>query len=277
MKLSNLKFLTPILIAGALMGATSNTTITVKGSDTMVILAQRWAEAYMAKNPGTVIQVTGGGSGTGISALINGTTDICNASRPMKSAERGKLKERYATLGVEIKAAKDGLSLYVHESNNVKTLSLPQIKAIYQGKITNWKELGGPDAKIIVYGRENNSGTYVFFKDNVLGGGDFLPSMLSMPGTAAVVNAVSKDKNGIGFGGAAYAKGIHIVPVKKDDKSPAVEPNAENIKSGAYPVSRFLYLYLRNRPTGETKAFIDWILTPEGQSIATKVGYFPAR
>lgn len=277
MKISNLKFLTPILIAGALMGATSNTTITVKGSDTMVILAQRWAEAYMAKNPGTVIQVTGGGSGTGISALINGTTDICNASRPMKSAERGKLKERYATLGVEIKAAKDGLSLYVHESNTVKTLSLPQVKAIYQGKITNWKELGGPDSKIIVYGRENNSGTYVFFKDNVLGGGDFLPSMLSMPGTAAVVNAVSKDKNGIGFGGAAYAKGIHIVPLKKDDKSPAIEPSAENIKAGTYPLSRFLFMYTANRPTGAVKDYIDWILSPEGQALATKVGYFPAR
>jgi phosphate transport system substrate-binding protein len=277
MKISNLKFLTPILLAGALMGATSNTTITVKGSDTMVILAQRWAEAYMAKNPGSVIQVTGGGSGTGISALINGTTDICNASRPMKSGERAKLKERYATLGVEIKAAKDGLSMYVHESNPVKTLSLPQVKAIYQGKITNWKELGGPDAKIIVYGRENNSGTYVFFKDNVLGGGDFLPSMLSMPGTAAVVNAVSKDKNGIGFGGAAYAKGIHIVPLKKDDKSPAIEPTAENIKSGAYPLSRFLYLYTANRPTGAVKEYIDWILSPEGQALAVKVGYFPAR
>lgn len=277
MKISNLKFLTPILIAGALMGATNNTTITVKGSDTMVILAQRWAEAYMAKHPGSVIQVTGGGSGTGISALINGTTDICNASRPMKSGERAKLKERYATLGVEIKAAKDGLSLYVNEASTIKNLSLPQVKAIYSGKITNWKEVGGPDAKIIVYGRENNSGTYVFFKDNVLGGGDFLPSMLSMPGTAAVVNAVSKDKNGIGFGGAAYAKGIHILALKKTDASPAIEPSAENIKAGTYPLSRFLYLYTANRPTGAVKEYIDWILSPEGQGLATKVGYFPAR
>lgn len=277
MNLSKLKFLVPVLIAGTLMGATKTTTITVKGSDTMVILAQRWAEAYMAKNPGTVIQVTGGGSGTGIAALINGTTDIANASRPMKASERAKLKERYATLGVEIKTAKDGLSLYVHESSPIKVLTMQQIKDIYMGKITNWKELGGPDTKIIVYGRENNSGTYVYFKDNVLGGADFVPSMLSMPGTASVVNAVSKDVNGIGFGGAAYAKGIHIVSVKKTATSPAAEPTAENIKNDSYPISRFLYLYVANRPTGEVKKYIDFILSPEGQSVVTKVGYFPVR
>ena len=277
MNLSKLKFLVPVLIAGTLMGATKTTTITVKGSDTMVILAQRWAEAYMAKNPGTVIQVTGGGSGTGIAALINGTTDIANASRPMKASERGKLKERYATLGVEIKTAKDGLSLYIHESSPVKELTMAQIKDIYTGKITNWKDLGGPDAKIIVYGRENNSGTYVYFKDNVLGGADFVPSMLSMPGTASVVNAVSKDVNGIGFGGAAYAKGIHIVAVKKTATAPSALPTAENIKTDAYPISRYLYLYVANRPTGEVKKYIDYILSPEGQSVVTKVGYFPVR
>lgn len=277
MNLSKLKFLVPVVIAGTLMGATKTTTITVKGSDTMVILSQRWAEAYMAKNPGTVIQVTGGGSGTGIAALINGTTDIANASRPMKASERAKLKERYATLGVEIKTAKDGLSLYVHESSPIRELTMEQIKNIYLGKTTNWKELGGPDAKIIVYGRENNSGTYVYFKDNVIGGADFVPSMLSMPGTASVVNAVSKDPNGIGFGGAAYAKGIHILAVKKTAKSPAALPTAENIKNDSYPISRFLYLYVANRPTGEVKKFIDWILSPEGQSVVTKVGYFPAR
>src|SRR6266850_5008933 len=145
-------------------------TITIKGSDTMVILAQRWAEVYMSKHPGVTIQVTGGGSGTGISALINGTTDICNASRPMKKSEKEKLKQRFNTLGVEIKAAKDGLAVYVNEANAVKELSIDQLKSIYTGNTTNWKDVGGPDAKIILYGRENSSGTYVYFKDNVLGG-----------------------------------------------------------------------------------------------------------
>jgi phosphate transport system substrate-binding protein len=252
-------------------------TITVKGSDTMVILAQRWAEDYMAKHTGATIQVTGGGSGTGISALINGTTDICDASRPMKKAEREKLKQRFNTLGVEIKAAKDGLALYVNETNPVAELTLAQIKGIYTGQVSNWKQFGGPDARIILYSRENNSGTYVYFKDNVLEGEDFSASAQNMPGTAAVVNAVSKDKYGIGYGGAAYGKGIKFLKVKKDAASPGYEPSAENVKSDTYPITRYLYLYTRSKPTGAMKEYIDWILSAEGQQVVTKVGYFPVR
>lgn len=276
MNLSKLKFLLPLAAAATFMGAAGNNTITVKGSDTMVIMAQRWAEAYMAKHPGTVVQVTGGGSGTGISALINGTTDICNASRPMKSGERAKLQDRYATLGIEIKSAKDGLSVYVNESSPVKELSIDQLKGIYLGQITNWKQVGGPDSKIIVYGRENNSGTYAFFKDHVLGGKDYVATMQSMPGTAAVVNAVSKDANGIGYGGMAYAKGIRILALKKGNGA-AVAPSATTVGNGSYPLSRYLYMYTTKRPSGAVKEYIDWILSPEGQAIATQVGYFPAR
>ncbi|NLD93640.1 MAG: phosphate ABC transporter substrate-binding protein [Fibrobacter sp.] len=268
---------TGILVAVAAIVYAATTTITVKGSDTMVILSQRWAEDYMAKNPAVSIQVTGGGSGTGISALINGATDICNASRPMKSSEREKLKQRYQSLGVEIKTAIDGVTLYVNEKNPIKELTLDQIKAIYTGTITNWKQVGGPDMKIILYGRENSSGTYVYFRDEVLSGQDYAQTMQSMPGTAAVVNAVSRDQYGIGYGGAAYAQGVSFVAVKKDVSSAAYEPTAENIKNGSYPVSRYLYMYVRNRPSGEMKKFIDWILSDEGQSVVTKVGYFPIR
>lgn len=268
-----------LILAGLLAFGfrTPNTVITVKGSDTLVILAQRWAEIYMSKHPDVTIQVTGGGSGVGISALINGTTDICNSSRPMKNSEREKLKQRYNTLGVEIKCAKDGLSVYLNEGNPVKELTLEQIKQIYTGQITNWNQVGGPNAKIIVYGRENSSGTYVYFKDFVLGGADYTPSMQSLPGTAAVVNAVSKDKNAIGFGGAAYAKGIKYAKVKRDANSPAYEPNAENVKTGNYPITRFLYMYTRSKPTGAMKDYIDWILSSEGQEIVTKIGYFPVK
>jgi len=251
--------------------------ITVKGSDTMVILAQRWAEKYMVAHPDVVIQVTGGGSGVGISALINGATDICNASRPMKPSEFDKLKQRYGTRGVEIKSALDGLSVYVNSECPVQELSLVQLKDIYTGKITNWKDIGGPNAKIILYGRENSSGTYVYFKDNVLMGDDYTSTVQSMPGTAAVVNAVAKDKNGIGYGGAAYGQGIHEVKVKKDATSPAYAPTMENIKSGNYPISRYLYMYLRNRPTGALKNYIDWTLSEDGQKVVTEVGYFPIR
>jgi phosphate transport system substrate-binding protein len=252
-------------------------TITVKGSDTMVILAQRWAERYMAAHKDVTIQVTGGGSGTGISALINGTTDICNASRPMKPTEHDKLKARYGSRGVEIKAALDGLSVYVHEGSPISELSLQQLKAIYTNEITNWKDLGGPDAKIILYGRENSSGTYVYFQEHVLEGEDYSTAMQSLPGTAAVVNAVARDKNGIGYGGAAYGKGIRELKVKKDAASPAYSPTLENIKTGAYPISRYLYMYVRNRPTGAMKGFIDWALGDEGQKIVGEVGYFPIR
>ena len=248
--------------------------VTVKGSDTMVILAQKWAELYMKQNPAASIQVTGGGSGVGITALINGTTDITNASRPMKQAEIEKLKARYNTLGVQIPCAKDGITIFLNEANKVEELTLKQLSDIYQGKIRNWKELGGNDAEIRMYGRENSSGTYTYFHDEVVKA-DYAASVQSLPGTAAVVNAVKKDVNGIGYGGAAYAVGVKHAKVKKDTGSPAILPTAETIRKGEYPITRFLYMYTRNRPTGEIKKYIDWILSQEGQMVVTDVGYFP--
>jgi phosphate transport system substrate-binding protein len=265
-----------LALAGSLLFvAAAKKTITIKGSDTMVILAQRWAEKYMASHPEVVVQVTGGGSGTGISALINGTTDFANASREMKKSEIDKLKQRFNTLGNEIKVAKDGITIYTHASNAISELSIAQIRAIYLGEISNWKEVGGNDAPIVVYGRENSSGTYVYFRDNVLNGKDYTASMQSLPGTAAVVNAVVKDKNGIGYGGAAYAEGIKIIKVKKDESSEAIAPTAETIKNNTYPISRYLYMYSRSKPSGAMKDYSDWILSAEGQEIVSKVGYFP--
>jgi phosphate transport system substrate-binding protein len=271
------KFLSSLLAILALAApvAAQAGTVTVKGSDTMVLLGQRWAEEFMKKNPTTKVQVTGGGSGTGLAALINGTTDIAMSSRPMKDAEGEKLRTRFNTTGNEVSVAKDGVTLYVHEANPLSSLTQEQIRDIYLGDVTNWKQVGGPDAPIILYSRENSSGTYVFFKDNVLGGEDFAASAQTLPGTAAVVNAVAKEKNGIGYGGAAYAKGIKELKIKKGSEE--IAPSAENVKSGKYPLSRDLYFYLRNKPAGEVKAFIDFALSPEGQAIVTKVGYFPVK
>jgi phosphate transport system substrate-binding protein len=224
-----------------------------------------------------IVQVTGGGSGTGIAALINGTTDICESSRPMKQSEKEKLRDRFNSLGVEIPVARDGLAIYVHDTNPLTELTLDQIKDIYTGKITNWKEVGGPDAKIILYSRENNSGTYVYFKDNVLKGADFAPQAQTLPGTAAVVNAVSKDKLSIGYGGAAYGKGIKFLKVKKDAKSEGIEPTLDNVRTGKYPISRFLYWYTRNKPTGDVKKLVDFVLSEQGQEVVSKVGYFPVK
>jgi len=250
--------------------------VTVKGSDTMVILAQKWAELYMKNNKTSVIQVTGGGSGVGITALINGTTDIADASRPMKQTEIEKLKARYNTLGVEIACAKDGVTIFLNEANKVNELTLKQLSDIYTGKIRNWKELGGNDAEIRLYGRENSSGTYVYFHDEVVKD-DYASTVQSLPGTAAVVNAVKKDVNGIGYGGAAYAIGVKLAMVKKDAAAKGYVPSPEAIAKNEYPITRYLYMYLRNRPSGEIKKYVDWILGPEGQSIVTEVGYFPVR
>src|SRR5512138_2580034 len=202
-------------------------TVTVKGSDTMVILAQRWAEEYMKKNPGKKVQVTGGGSGTGLAALINGTTDIADASRSIKPAEVAKIRDRYNVLPTETAVAKDGVAFYVSDSNPVETLTVEQLKGIYTGAIQSWKQVGGPDAPIVLYSRENSSGTYVFVKENVLENADYSPRAQTLPGTAAVVNAVAREKNGIGYGGAAYAKGVKEVKVAGKDGQGFL-PSADN-------------------------------------------------
>ena len=263
------------LIVGAALAA--GNTVTIKGSDTMVILGQRWAEEYMKSHPGTVIQVTGGGSGTGIAALINGSTDIAEASRPMKPEEKDSVKDKQGKDVVEIPVAQDGVALYVHASNPLKSITLEQAKAVYTGKLTQWSELGVKAGPIIVYGRENNSGTYAYFKEHVLGKEDFAPEVLSLPGTAAVINAISKDSNAIGYGGVAYGKGIRELPVAKDDKSPAVAPTMKNVMDGSYPISRTLYFYTAGKPEGEMKRFIDWTLGAQGQKICEQVGYYPLR
>jgi phosphate transport system substrate-binding protein len=277
MKTKNLKIAAILLVVMTVgFSFTAINKVTVKGSDTLVILSQKWAEVYMKSHPGASIQVTGGGSGVGIAALINGSTDIANASRPIKASEVEKLKARYNTLGVEIPCAKDGLSVYLNKANPVASLTIKQIGQIFAGKITNWKEVGGPDASIRLYGRESSSGTFGFFKDNVVKT-DYSPSCQTLPGTAAIVNAVKKDKFSIGYGGAAYAEGVKDCAVKKDDKSPAVLPSAATIKNNSYPITRYLYMYLKSRPTGETKAFVDWILSPAGQGLIAEVGYYPLK
>jgi phosphate transport system substrate-binding protein len=260
--------------------------ITVKGSDTIVILGQRWAERYMKNHPEVTIQVTGGGSGTGIAALINGTTDIANSSRPIKSSEMDKAKQS-GYYPVEIKGALDSLAVVVNKANPIQELTLKQLLGIYTGKINNWNEVGGEDKPILRYCRESNSGTYVFFKEHVLKNGDYAPDCQTMPGTSAVANAVSKDAAGIGYGGAAYyinQPQLRIISVKKDDKSEAVNPvkadgtlDYEAAWTGRYPIARYLYMYTGFKPKGEIKQYIDWILSPEGQKVVEEVGYIPIK
>ncbi|MDZ4746707.1 MAG: phosphate ABC transporter substrate-binding protein [bacterium] len=250
--------------------------VTIKGSDTMVILTQRWAEVFPHKN-GVEFQVTGGGSGTGIAALINGTTDICASSRPIKSSEVQQLKAKFGYKGMEIRVARDGINLYVHKSNRVRKLTVEQIRLIFTGKVQNWKDVGGADKKIILYSRENNSGTYEFFKEHVLLKQDFTAEAQHMAGTAALINAVSKDPAGIGFGGAAYASNVAALSVAADAKSAYITPSENTVLNGQYPVSRFLYFYTNQRPKGTVKKFIDWVISPAGQKVVKNVGYYPIK
>lgn len=249
--------------------------LTIKGSDTLVLFAQQLAERFMAEHPGQTVQVTGGGSGTGIAALINGTTTIATSSRPMKDSEKKQVQERRGQPAVEHAVALDGIAVYVHKDNPVESLTLDQIRRIYEGEIRNWKEVGGADGRIVLYSRENNSGTYAFFKEEVLKDEDFAAEAQTLPGTAAVVNAVSRDPQAIGYGGIAFSAGIRAVPVRKDAEAPAVEPTLETVTSGTYPISRKLYMYTAGEPTGAVAEFLKFTLSPEGQAIASKAGYYP--
>jgi phosphate transport system substrate-binding protein len=242
----------------------------------MVILAQKWAEVYMSQHPGVKIQVTGGGSGTGFAALLNQTTDLANASRQIKSKEKEACIKAFAKLPREYKVCLDGLSVYVSAENPVKELTLAQLDSIFTGKLKNWKEVGGLDAPITVYSRENSSGTYEFFKEHVLQGKDFAASAQTMPGTAAVLQAVAKDKYGIGYGGAAYGAGARHLAIKKDAASPAIEPTEENIVSQKYPIWRYLYIYVNPAiDKGDIAAYLTWIRSADGQKVVKDVGYFP--
>jgi phosphate transport system substrate-binding protein len=276
MKTNVLKTLVAVgLIAATTLSANAGNII-VKGSDTLVILAQKWAETYMGEHKDTKIQVTGGGSGIGFAALQNGTTDLCDASRKIKAAEIANCQKAFGKRPTEYKVAVDGLSLYVNEDNAIKELSIDQLAQIFTGKVKNWKEVGGADAPITIYSRENSSGTYDFFKENVLKGADFASSAQTMPGTAALLQAVAKDKGGIGYGGAAYGKGAKALLVKPDDSSPGVEPTEENVLAQKYPIWRYLYVYVNPAlDKNEIAAYLTWIRSDDGQKIVKDVGYFP--
>ena len=268
-----LALLTLSLVSGF---ASAQTKITVKGSDTMVILAQKWAETYMAGHKDATIQVTGGGTGTGVAALQNNTTDLCNASRPLKSAEVLECVKAFKAKPTEHKVALDGLAVYVNASNAVKELTLAQVGDIFTGKIKNWKDVGGSDAPITLYSRENSSGTYEFFKEHVLNKQDFAASAQTMPGTAAVLQAVAKDVNGIGYGGAAYGAGAKHLLIKKDAASAGVEPTEATVQSGEYPISRALFIYVNPKiETGAIADYLKWIVSEDGQKVVKDVGYFP--
>jgi phosphate transport system substrate-binding protein len=257
-------------------------TIENKGSDTLVNLALAWAERYMELYPDVRISVTGGGSGTGIAALINGTVDIANASRQMKPEEI-EAAEANDISPVEFVVARDAIAVVVHPSNPVDTLTFQQISDIYTGKITHWQEMGGEDRPIVLLSRESNSGTYVYFLENVVRMGDkksdllFSPGTLLMPSSEGITSEVSQNPNAIGYDGLGYVTPEQkVVAVARDVDDPYVLPSVETVNDGSYPVSRPLYMYTAGEPTGQIETYLEWV-RGEGQTLVPEIGFVPLR
>ena len=257
--------------------------IQIKGSDTLINLVQRLSEVYMEKYPDKAIAVTGGGSGVGIAALIANNVQIANSSRDMKDKEY-KAANGKGIIPVEIAIGIDGLSVIVNSSNPLKSLTIDQIGAIFRGEISNWKEVGGADIPISLYGRQPNSGTYIFFMEHVLGNKEYSPKMKQSNGNAQIVEGIISDKAGIGYVGIGYVyddkgsirDGLKVLEVARDSKSKPVTPLvAGNVKSGLYPIARALYQYTNGKPAGSVRDFIAFELSAEGQKIVEEMSFYP--
>lgn len=271
-----------ILIAIAVMAFlpqvfSQNVSCKIKGSDTVLPLTQKEAEVYMKKYPGSSIMVTGGGSGVGLAALQNGTTDIAQSSRKMKLDEKMKMQDAGKSFK-EVIVANDALAVIVHPSNPLSQLTREQIESIFTGKVTNWKEVGGEDLKIVAYSRETSSGTYEFFKEHVMNKKNFAPTVMLMPATGAIVQSVSQTKGAIGYVGLAYLESdIKALKVSYDQGKTYVAPSVEAAVDKSYPISRPLYYYYLTGSENAVKPFMDFILSAEGQKIVKEVGYVPVK
>ena len=254
--------------------------ITIKGSDTMVHLVTNWADAFMKKNPDIEISVTGGGSGTGIAALINGTTDICASSREITENEK-KLAQKQGVIPAETAVALDGIAIVVNPANPVTELSMAQLKSVFTGNITQWNQVGGPDQQILLLSRESSSGTFLFFQEYILEKQDYAHNAKLMPATSAIIQSVSSDKWAIGYIGLGYAvsaaEDIKILAIKTKDNAAVVKPSEETVKSGKYPIARPLLVYTKSNGTNTLKKFIEFCLSSEGQQIVKTSGYITVK
>ena len=262
-----------LLIALSLLSLGANAQ-RIKGSDTVLPVAQQTAERFMNQHPEARVTVTGGGTGVGISALMDHTTDIAMASRPIKFSEKMKIK---GTGEDEVFVAYDALAVVVHPSNPVKQLTRQQLEDIFRGKINNWKQVGGDDRKIVVYSRETSSGTYEFFKESVLKNKNYMASSLSMPATGAIIQSVSQTKGAIGYVGLAYVSPrVKTLSVSYDGTHYAT-PTVENATNKTYPIVRPLYYYYNVKNKEQVSPLIQFILSSDGQDIIKKSGYIPVK
>ena len=270
-----------VMFATSAFAAKDKNSIQVKGSDTMVNLGQAWAEKYMEKNSTDFVAVTGGGSGTGLSSLISGTCDIAMSSRNIKEKEIALAKQK-AINPNEIKVALDGLAVVVNLNNLITKLTLTQLADIFTGRISNWKELGGKDEKIVILSREVNSGTHVYFKEHVLRNNDpnskeeFAPRALLLSSSQAIADEVAGNSAAIGYYGMGYISAKQKpIAVAKDETSEYEAPTIENVVNGKYPISRPLFIYTNGLPQGLVKKFVDFVLSKEGQDIVLATDFVP--
>ncbi len=252
-----------------------------KGSDTIVNLALAWAEEYQKLHPEVRLSVTGGGTGTGIAALINGTVDIANASRRIKQEELDAARQNGID-PIEFVIARDAIAIIINPNNPIEKLTLQQISDIYSGKINNWLELGWEDRPIVRLSRETNSGTHTYFLEHVLRLGQpdnktlFSPDTLLLPSSEGITVEVRQNPNAIGYDGLGYVtEDVKMVAVAEDTRSDYILPSAESVNSGRYPIARDLYMYTAGRPEGEVKEYLDWILSTEAQQIVKDLGFVP--
>lgn len=254
-----------------------------KGSDTLVNLALAWAEKYQSEHPEVSISVTGGGSGTGIAALINGTVDIANASRAMKDEEITQAEANGIT-PVQFVVARDAIAVVVNPENSIRQLTLQQISDIYSGKYNNWSELGGQNRPIVRLSRETNSGTHVYFLETVIRLGDknnktlFSTDTLLMASSEGIIDEVRQNPNAIGYDGLGYIPPDlmdSVIAIGKDAAGLFVRPTIQTVNDASYPVARDLYMYTAGQPQGAIKDYLDWIMTPEAQDIVAQLGFVP--
>jgi|SRR5690349_157250 len=253
-----------------------------KGSDTIVNLALAWAERYQAEHPDVRISVTGGGSGTGIASLINGTVDIANASRKIKEEEMAEAQAN-GIEPVEHIIARDAIAVIVNPENPVSQLTLQQIADIYSGKLNNWSEVGGEDRPIVRLSRETNSGTHVYFLETVLRMGDsedktlFSMDTLLLPSSEGIIAEVRQNPNAIGYDGLGYVpKDLKMIAIAEQEGGAFVLPSIPTVNDKTYPIARDLYMYTDGEPTGIVKEYLDWILDSDAQEIVVELGFVPA-
>jgi phosphate transport system substrate-binding protein len=252
-----------------------------KGSDTLVNLALAWAEAYHQQYPQVEISVTGGGSGTGIAALINGTVDLANASRQIKTEEIQQATDN-GIIPMEHIVARDAIAVIVNPENPVNQLTIQQLSDIFSGKINNWSEVGGDDRPIVRLSRETNSGTHVFFLENVIRMGDpnnktlFSPDTLLLQSSEGITVETRDNPNVIGYDGLGYVTPeVKVIAVAKDNLGPYVLPSADSVNEGEYPIARDLYMYTNGDPTGAVLDYLNWITMADAQGVVTKLGFVP--